>query len=163
MTGSLLLSGRTPGIDSRPPARQPGFSLIEMMVALAIAGILFFVALPGYQYAVLKSTRAVARAALMDVMSRQEQYIVTNKRHGTRLAELGLPESYYLDNKGEAASAEDSVYRVDLDLVDGAYQGVTARPVNRQAADTDCMAFSLSAIGIRAVSGSLSASPGECW
>ena len=142
---------------------QPGFSLIEMMIALAIAGILFFVALPGYQYAVLKSTRASARAALLDVMSRQEQYVVNNKRYGTALAEIGLPEPYYIDNKGEAVGAALSSYRVSLDVLDGAYLGVTARPMNRQASDSGCLAFSLSVIGARAVTGTLSASPGDCW
>ena len=56
---------------------RAGFTLVEMLVALAIAGILFFVALPGYQYAVIKSTRAAARGALLDIVSRRSSILLT--------------------------------------------------------------------------------------
>lgn len=140
-----------------------GFSLIEIMVALAIAGILYFVALPGYQYALVKSGRVAAEASLMDLSARQEQFFVSNKQYAIDLASLGLPDPYYVDSQAEAVGRAPAVYRVDLDLVDGAYEGATAWPVNRQAADKACMAFSLSRLGIRAVSGAFSSSPSECW
>ena len=163
MSGSL--PGCGPGLNRSDlgQSRQVGFSLIEMMVALAIAAILLFVAVPAYEHAVVKSTRAAARMALLDVMSRQERYIVNNKRYGTVLGELGLPDPYYIDGKGDAVAPELSAYRVSLDLVGGTYQGVTAQPLNRQARDSACMSFSLSTVGMRTVSGSLSANPRHCW
>jgi type IV pilus assembly protein PilE len=142
---------------------QSGFSLLEMMVALVVAGILFFVALPAYQHAVLKSTRAAARAALLEVMARQEQYFVNHKRYAVDLAALGLSEPYHVDNRGGASNPANASYRIRLEIAEGEYAGARAEPLNRQAGDQGCMAFSLSRLGVRTVSGALSASPGECW
>ena len=138
-----------------------GFTLVEMLVALVIAGILFFVALPGYQYAVLKSNRAAARGALLDLISRQEQYFVNHKRYAAALPELGLPGDLYIDAQGEPVSAQVAVYHIQLELVGGSYHGVQAVPLNRQSADSGCMTLSLSRIGVRSVSGTRS--PADCW
>jgi type IV pilus assembly protein PilE len=140
-----------------------GFTLIEMMVTLMIAGILFFVALPGYQYAVIKSTRAAARAILLDVTSRQEQFFVNHKRYAVTLESLGLPQDTFIDGQGEAVGQQSAAYHVSLELLDGVYSGVQAAPLNRQAADSVCMTMSLSSIGVRSVSGSLALEPARCW
>ena len=155
----------------RPGARRPGryavtrflagFTLIEMLVALVIVGILLFVALPGYQYAVIKSTRAAARAALLDLTSRQEQYFVNHKRYAVALSDLGLPGELYIDGQGEPVLLQNAAYRIQLELDDGGYSGVQAVPLNRQSADSGCMTFSLSRIGVRSVSGTRS--PRDCW
>lgn len=150
-------------IAAAPPAPRPGFSLVELLVALAIAGVLLFVALPGYQYVVLKSTRAAARASLLDVVSRQEQYFVNTKRYATNLGSLGLPDPYHVDSHGDAIDPGAASYRISLDLADGDYTGAVAAPVNRQASDSGCMAFSLARTGVRSVSGALASDPGECW
>jgi type IV pilus assembly protein PilE len=142
---------------------QAGFSLLEMMVALVVAGILFFVALPTYQQAVFKSTRTAARATLLEVIARQEQYFVNYKRYASDLAALGLPQPYHVDNQGGASSPANAAYRISLELTQGHYSGALAAPVNSQAGDRNCMAFSLSRLGVRAVSGTASARPGECW
>ena len=151
------------GIGMGAPRARTGFSLLEMMVALAVAGTLFFVALPGYQYAVIKSGRVAARASLLEVIARQEQFFVNNKRYAVALVSLGLPEPYHVDDQGEAVTPGSATYRVKLDLLDGSFLGATAVPVNRQAADSACMAFSLSRLGIKTVSGALSSSPADCW
>ena len=162
MRWTRRLSGVSRSLASTPPALG-GFSLVELMVALAIAGILLFVALPGYQYAVLKSGRVAARASLLDVMARQEQFFVNNKRYAVSLDSLGLPTTYHVDSQGDAVQIASAAYRVELDLLEEAYAGVAAVPVNRQTGDSACMTFTLSRIGVRAVSGTRSADPAECW
>jgi len=134
-----------------------------MMVALAVAGILFFVALPGYQYAVLKAARAAARATLLEVTARQEQYFINNKAYAADLGALGLPATYFIDGQGDTVGEQRASYRISLELTEGRYGGVRAVPLNRQAIDTACMTFSLSRLGVRAVSGALSADPAHCW
>ena len=138
-----------------------GFTLIEMLVALVIVGILLFVALPGYPYAVIKSTRAAARAALLDLVSRQEQYFVNHKHYAVALTDLGLSGELYIDGQGEPVPRQTAAYRIQLELDDGGYSGVQAVPLNRQSADSGCMTFSLSRIGVRSVSGTRS--PRDCW
>lgn len=55
--------------------RSGGFSLIELMIAVAIVGILAGVAYPSYQDHVRKGKRAEARAALMNLLQQQERYM----------------------------------------------------------------------------------------
>lgn len=56
--------------------RIRGFSLIELMIAVVIVGILAAVAIPSYQNYVIKANRAAAQAFMMDVENRQKQYLL---------------------------------------------------------------------------------------
>ena len=55
-----------------------GFSLIELMIALAIVGILGAIAYPSYTSSVLKGKRAQGRSALAELMQQQERYLTQN-------------------------------------------------------------------------------------
>lgn len=52
-----------------------GFTLIELMIVVAIVGILAAIAYPSYQDSVRKSRRAEGRTALMEVLQQQERYM----------------------------------------------------------------------------------------
>ena len=157
MTVSSLRGGRC------APGRAAGFTLLELVTVLVIAAILYFVALPAYQHTVLKSGRAAARGILLDVMTRQEEYFINHKRYAVTLADLGLPQPFYINRQAEAVERARAAYQVDLAIEDDVFVGATAVPRNRQAEDEDCMTFSLARTGIRAVSGSFAAAPGHCW
>lgn len=145
------------------PQPASGYTLLEMMMVLVIASILYFIALPGYEYAFLKSTRAVAKGILFDVTARQEQYFINHKRYATSMASLGLPQPYYISPQAEAVQEAAAAYRVDLEIEAGAYVAVKAIPLNRQTADSNCMTFRLTRIGVRTVSGTQAGSPATCW
>ena len=58
-----------------------GFTLIELMIVVAIVGILAAVAYPSYQDSLRKSRRAEGRTALMEVIQQQERYMTQNNTY----------------------------------------------------------------------------------
>lgn len=64
-----------------------GFSLIELIVTVAIIGILMAIAMPSYNQYLIRANKAAAKAVLMEVASRQEQYMMNAGSYGT-LAQL---------------------------------------------------------------------------
>ncbi|MBC5768242.1 type IV pilin protein [Ramlibacter albus] len=61
-----------------------GFTLIELMMVVAIIGILAGVAFPAYKYQIRKGGRAAAEAQIMDIANRQQQYLLANRSYATK-------------------------------------------------------------------------------
>lgn len=61
--------------------RQSGFSLMELMIVVAIVGILAAIAYPSYQQYIIRGNRAAAQSAMMDIANRQQQLLVANRAY----------------------------------------------------------------------------------
>jgi type IV pilus assembly protein PilE len=73
----LAANQQLPGFKEFTMSKQynQGFSLIELMIVVAIIGVLASIAYPAYTGSVLKGKRAEGRAALAELMQQQERFM----------------------------------------------------------------------------------------
>ena len=85
-----------------------GFSLVELMVVVAVVAIITSIAYPAYQDQMQKTRRADAKAALMDAAAKMERFYTQFGRYTATIANAGIaatsPEQYYLIAPGTVAN-----------------------------------------------------------
>jgi type IV pilus assembly protein PilE len=73
-----------------PPVR--GFTLIEVMITVAIIAILAAVAYPSYASYIRKAKRANAQAALMDLASKEQTYLLDKRQYSSTKTDIGFTD-----------------------------------------------------------------------
>lgn len=147
-------------IHSSPQrAKAGGFTLIELMITVAIVAILAAVALPSYTKYVAKGRRAAAQAVMLSVGNKQEQFMLNARSYfpspaGTTTTLTGL---------GITVPADVSTY-YDLSVTSSASSPpgwtVTAAPKSPQSSnDATCGSLTYTVTGAKSASGSGS----SCW
>lgn len=136
----------------RMPCRHPrGFTLVELMVVVAVIAILSAVAVPSYRRYGLRARRADAHQALWNAAMAQERYYAAHNRYGS-LTEIGFKKD----------TSEKGYYRLrSSGDAKGTYFQVTAIPVpgGPQAKD-NCTAMAINDLGQKSFEGN--ATNGSC-
>ena len=126
-----------------------GFSLLEVMVAAVIVAILAMIAVPAYQGSITKGKRSDAKAGLMNVASRMEQYFLDNKSYSTDLTDLGFSAS--------PTDSPDSYYTISVLAATASCPIASCYKLKAvpKHSDSDCNPVTLDSIGTRG--------PTACW
>lgn len=120
---------RSPDSRSRS-TRHSGFTLIELMITVAVIAILAAIAYPSYTEHIRKSRRATAQAALMDLASKQQAYLLDRRAFATTAAELRFSLPSELDGRYTLTLVADNAASPRTFLA-------TATPVNLQAQNNE--------------------------
>ena len=130
-----------------------GFSLIELLIAVALVGILAGIAYPAYTSHVQRAHRAEARAVLLEAAQYMERYYSAK----TSYASASLPDR--LSRSPAGSTAADARYTLAV-TADATSFTLTATPTKADG----CGALTINQLGVRGAPSPESGITAEsCW
>lgn len=141
--------------------RAQGFTLIELVVAMVIAGILAAIAIPAYNSYVRQARRTDAKTALLDLASLEERYFSINNAYTIDSASLGYPSGNswpYTVGSGYYTISQPTV-TVATTAAPASYT-LQANATGDQTKDTLCTTFTLTSQGVQT---STDTTNNSCW
>lgn len=141
--------------ETRPAG---GFSLMELMITVAIIGILTTIALPSYVSYIARGKRAEAKGALQENAQFLERYYTTRGFYSTA-KDSGVAPDLPISKVPSTGTVNYNI-TAEIDAKTGGYK-LTATAVNSMAAD-GCGNFTLTNTGTQGISGT-ALSEADCW
>ena len=129
-----------------------GFTLIELMITVAILGIIASIAIPSYFEHVKRTARTEAITSLLDAANKQEQYFVDNREYTSTIADLGV-----------STTTESNFYTISVKVDNdaGTFTFKATPKSGPPLQDTECKTLSISDTGLKTSTGSADSS--TCW
>lgn len=147
---------------------QRGFTLVELMITVVIVGILAAVGYPAYTQYVTKANRSAAEGFMLQIASREEQYLADARTYTSLFATVG--DALYMTPPSETTGKYTFTITVitlaaDPNFIAGAALPqyiITATPIGGQLAnDAKCGVLTLNSVGTKGENGS--GSIADCW
>ena len=142
-----------------------GFSLIELMVALVIVGVLASVAVPSYQEQVRKGRRTDAKISLAETAHLLERCFATNLTYDDCPVGTAGDGTAVRSEVGETVSvvSREGLYDLTIELPTAVTFTLAAAPTESGVMHTDarCAEFTLDQTGAKGISGEGKTS--DCW
>lgn len=135
---------------NRPAPVSHGFTLMELMITVAIVGILAAIALPAYTSYIVKGKRAEARAVVLEAAQYMERQYSNQSQYQNSLPSRML----------QVPSSGTANYNVTVTATTTAYT-LTAAPQGSLASD-DCGSLVLTNTGARTRTGT-GLTDADCW
>ena len=144
-----------------PSHKERGFTLIEMMLVVAIVAVLAGIAYPNYLEYTTKSRRSDATSMLMQIAAKQEKYFLDNRAYASDLTNLGYA------NTGTALDpvvSENEYYEIVINRPNAYNFDLTAEPQNTQVGDKKCAKIMLDNEGTKSAEDDSAADTTDtCW
>jgi type IV pilus assembly protein PilE len=143
-----------------------GFSLIELMIVVAIVGVLATLSVPAYQRHIARSNRAAAQAQLMQAAQYMQRFYAANDnysidRSGSKTVDQVMPANLQTSPQGAAPP----LYQLNwtgYDFTQTNTFTLTMVPVVGQSMANDpCGSFTITQTGLKGVTGSWTVA--QCW
>lgn len=139
--------------------RFSGFTLIELMIAVAIIGILAGIAYPSYTDYVIRAKRGDGKAGLLKLQQMQEKYRANCSQYATGIATTYSCATGAYDLIGSTTSP-DGLYTLAIASGNATTYTLTATPT---FTDTKCNVLSINQAGTKTVSADATESAANCW
>ncbi len=157
----MLIHKRKPFRETRFAPLPSGFTLIELMVVVAIIAILAAIAYPSYQDSIRKGYRGQAKADLLDIAQRAERHRTVNQGSYAGFATKLSSADLQSPRQGTAR------YAITFTFDDASPQAyvLKAAPSGAQTRDARCRTLTLNQRGQKGIEGTPTptGSVAECW
>lgn len=131
---------------------QKGVTLIELLITVAIMGILGAIAYPSYTSFVQQSNRAEAQKELLLLANLMEQYFNDNRTYTSQFSKLGKGSDTYITESGNytmsgSVNTAGTTYTITATVKSG----------SSQASDSECLTMSVDQAGQKTATNT------TCW
>jgi len=135
---------------------QRGVTLMELLIVVAIVGLLTAIAIPSYRQYSMRANRTDAKTALLQAAGSLERCYTgsTPYAYNSTQCDTSFPAASYNTPSG--------TYQITVTRNAQTFT-IAAAPQGRQADDTGCASFGLTDTGLQSVTGTLSTTPEQCW